>query len=156
MAMFVERLRSDLRQSGKTRADYARGWDLARNTLNNWLSGVSPARRFHEKINARFPGAFEASGETITDTTPARRLESKNGVFVKNRISLASRSITELVLIFEWLVFKASPEERNRFRDELGEEWEWFMNLARSLVNEKSLQVMKDEGRLNIEKRGGL
>lgn len=148
-----------VRESGLSKPAYALEWGIPRSTFCEWMKGTRPAAKHFAKINERFPGIIlESSGSPAQ--LPRIREQKPTPVVTENPVSLRIRVATglviQLMLVFEWLIFKCTDKERNAFRDALGAEWEWFMNLSRSMVSESSLQVMKTEGRLNTNRRHGL
>ena len=148
MTKFVRLLSEAIKASGLTIRDYSDEWGIPSRTVGHWLSGVPPSFRYTAKIEERFhvQGLFEL--EPIVQGSTNGHLGAS---MVK--IMLARMMIANLVFIFEWLVLEAPTEERKKFREELGLEWEHFMNLARALVNEKSREVIQSEGRLPLRRQ---
>ena len=155
MSKFSRVLTEAIKSSGMNFKEYAADWDVPPRTVRHWLDGTPPSSKYTSKIEERFPAAdYPGLFEEEVVSGPA----FGNGLWSpeKIKIMLARMSVINLTFVFEWLVLKASAKERDKFRQELGSDWEWFMNLSRSLVNEKSREVMQSEGRLNPTSRRGL
>ena len=147
MTKFGQVLLQAMKDSGLSRSEYAREWDISQRTLRHWLEDTPPGVKHLEKIMERFPSLTSNDFEEIPVEVTAHLTATTM------KIMLARMNITNLIFIFEWLVLEANPDERKKFREELGVEWEHFMNLARSLVNEKSREVIQNEGRLGSSSR---
>lgn len=143
MTKFARILIESIKDSGLSRADYANEWDVPRRTLRHWLEDTPPGKKHLTKIMERFPHLISADFEEM----PIEATIHLTATTMK--IMLARMNITNLIFIFEWLVLEANSDERKKFREELGVEWEHFMNLARALVNEKSREVIQNEGRFS-------
>lgn len=153
MTKFATILAEAVRASGLDTKRYAANWGVPRRTFGHWLAGTPPSSKYLSKIEERFPQA-DYQG-LFDEDAPAGSPASGNGLWspAQTKIMLARMNITNLMFIFEWLVYDVSAQERNQFRDTLGAEWENFMNLARALVNEKSREVGFTEKRLNNSRR---
>jgi hypothetical protein len=66
---------------------------------------------------------------------------------VTGKIDQARRHIGELSEILDWFLFSGSIEERNFFRDELGESWKDLLWFTRSMTGETAFEIQKREGR---------
>ena len=148
MTKFARMLVDSIKDSRLSRMAYANEWDVSQRTLRHWLEDTSPGAKHMAKILERFPNL---TSDDFKEIAPV----ATNGHWDKNmtKIILAKMKVVDLTFLFEWLALQASSEERKKFREELGPEWERFINLARALINEKSLEVAQAEGRLNSQRR---
>ena len=139
MIRFARILAEDVRQSGMDTGQYAENWGINRRTLNHWMSGSRPTEKYLAKIGERFLQSDLFDEEIASSAT------WDSG---QTKIMLARMKVTEFTFFLEWLV-NSTPEVRKKFREEAGSEWEHFVNLTRALINEKTLEVARSEGRLS-------
>ena len=147
MTKFARILSEAVENSGLTVSGYAHEWEVPTRTLGHWMKGSLPSPKWTRIIEERFndSGLFEE--ETLKTVSNGHQ----NGLATK--IILAKTKVIDMTFVFEWLVLSASVEERKKFREELGSDWEYFMNLARALVSEKSREVIRNEGSFNSFRR---
>ena len=113
-------------------------------SLEKWMYyGVIPRQRYRGILEQKFPGIFADEQQQLADVEKAKSVV--NSAEVSVNISLARVYIAALGRTFLWFLFEASAEERNQFREKLGEEWNRFFDLCRAMLGEKAFEVVKRE-----------
>ncbi|MEK7536846.1 MAG: hypothetical protein AAB584_00150 [Patescibacteria group bacterium] len=119
-----------------------------RTTVEWWYYHGITKGKDRRKIQEQYPWLFDSTKETPLEI-PLSSLENiqlRLASFVKTE--QAREAILYLTATLEWFLFKAMAEERNRFRDALGKDWEHFLGLTRAMTNEKALEIAQQEGEL--------
>lgn len=152
---FQEVLRQYLQGENLSVNALARRIGKPRSTVKQWVqSGVSRDKD-RLRIISEHPQIFngEAVGEvTLKAPVPVRKsvqVADTHSLLVFMRTEQARSLLLNLRVTLVWFLFKASAEERNTFRDELGDEWSNFLELTRAMTNETAFEITKSEGRLD-------
>ena len=144
-------LKDYLSEHNLNRKELSRELGVPESTLNDWINKDIPFKRIRAKyrkiLRDKFPEVFEetTAGVSETKVIPSSNLDLK--------IQYSRLLILQISMILESLIFNGSTEKRNYFRASLGKEWLWFIELTRAMVGEKALEVIKEEGRLHLERR---
>ena len=140
-------------------------WQLAKDlnipptTVHTWFKHNirKPRVRVHvKKLGERFPGIFDTIEAPTVKPTELPKHPETDPIDLQVRIRLVEHLVHITGHDLEWFVFHATPDMRHRFRDSLGKQWEWFLDLTRAMTSEKALEVIRAEGRLNGERRPGI
>jgi hypothetical protein len=138
----------------------ARDMGQKRENLRNWLKVGIVTEKRREEVVQTYPWLFSSNGSQSNDLpnggeveeqslppaaakpNPARELQ----IVVKTQF--AWRDIACLSEILIWFLFNATREEREQFREDLGDAWKEFLNLTRAMTGETAFRIAKEEGRL--------
>lgn len=126
-----------------------------RTTVEWWCYHGGKREGYRQKIQERYPWLFNSSGETALEIPPSPQVPQENAelkLFLAIKTERAHEMVLYLTTLLEWFLFKATTEERNRFRDALGNDWEHFLGLTRAMTNEKAFEIAKQEGELKWNK----
>ena len=142
---FQEAIKNYLKSNSLNIASLARKASLSESTVGDWVrKGVkSEARR--KQIVAEYPWLFDSGVKE--ERTPLRQLADKS-LLVLIKTEQAHSSVLSLTATLVWFLFKASAEDRDYFRDWLGDDWKNFLELTRAMTGETAFEVTKQEGRL--------
>lgn len=143
-AAFMEAVRSHCKDKGISIADLARSINIPRGTVSGWANKGIQNAKSREKIVERYPQIF-SGGQTTTASPGVTRSTVSNFDF---KIEAARLSVGYLSGLLEWFLYTATREERNRFRDELGNQWQHFLELTRGMTSEAAFDIAKNERRL--------
>jgi len=141
---FMEAVRSHCNAKGISIADLARSINTPRGTVSGWANKGIQNDKAREKIVEKYPQIF-GGGQTAT-ASPSMALPSASNSDFK--IETARLAVGYLSGLLEWYLYTATREERNRFRDELGNQWKHFLELTRGMTSEAAFDVAKSERRL--------
>ncbi|HZZ99771.1 MAG TPA: hypothetical protein VFK07_03640 [Candidatus Paceibacterota bacterium] len=127
---------------------------VPRSTARDWLKGKKPHLHSTKKLLlAKFPQLAEDLNETsVSVSAEESALKAKPEAdpnFLAARIESAYASISHLSVLAKWFLFQASPEDRNRFRTVLGEDWKDFTKLVTAMYSERALQAAREQGELD-------
>ncbi len=120
---------------------------VPRQTLYRWEKEGIAQDSFRQGIIMRFPQVFtpdEGVVESIIKAAHDYRRE-----LLEIKIDKAKKGLLDITAVLAWFLFRATPEDRNHFRDALGEDWEHLLALTRAMTNEKAFEIARDEGGLN-------
>lgn len=120
-----------MQKNGLNKNGAAKKFRMRSTVLSNILNGADPPEKYLNRINS------------VLSAPTNNSIEQE--VIYNVKISLAKRNVAELSEILRWLLFEATVDERNRFRNELSENWDEFHILVRSLVNERSREIGIEE-----------
>lgn len=125
-------------------------------TVEDWMYRGLKSPEAQERVMRDFPWLFSA----IPASVSAKQAEPLvGGCSYSNhpiecqllmKLELARQGVVLLSDILQWFV-NASPKERERFRDELGQVWKKFLELTRAMTGERALELALQEGRVKID-----
>jgi hypothetical protein len=143
-AVFMEAVRSHCSSKGISIADLARSINIPRGTVSGWANKGIQNDKAREKIVEKYPQIF--GGGKPAAASLGSVLSGAGSLDFK--IEAARASVGYLSGLLEWFLYIATREERNRFRDELGNQWKHFLELTRGMTSEAAFDVAKSERRL--------
>lgn len=128
--------------------------DLARligkpvNTVGDWVRRGVKRERDRQRIVEAYPQVFGvvATGKSIMPSQLTQPPDLGFSSILKTE--MARMVIQNLSALLDWFLFEASADERNHFRDQLGDDWKHLLELSRAMTNETAFDVIKQEGRL--------
>ncbi len=149
--IFRERLREDFEDSGLSIRKYAEAIGITYATMRDWLDPKfilkQPIRTKNRKILLeKIPDIF--SPPTVTSFRIAKKVELSGDIDFElvMKFALAKEHIIALGYYLQW--FLEAPDRRKKFREQLGKDWEQFLNLTRGMVSEEALKIAVREGRI--------
>lgn len=160
MSKLSETLEQYIKENHISIRQLARELGVPRTTVRDWITkSKEPSYvRYREILEKKFVGIFNEERVIISigSQEEVRKLKKKiNPVELEVKVFLAQQQMSGLDKIFDWLLFEATVEERNYFRDSLGEQWNQFLNRAQAMLSETALKVLKSEGRIQpLTERG--
>ena len=126
-------------------------------TVEGWLyKGVKKASQ-RARIISELPEVFNSSGADENPSSEANTSSPTLGptptswereLLVALKCETTSNAVLILLAQMEWFLFKATPAERDRLRDMLGDQWKRFLELVRAMTSETAFKVAREEGRL--------
>ena len=137
-------LRSYRDSNSLTTAELARRIGKPDSTVGDWIKHGIKRDDVREEIVQQYPQIL-GSGSTAAENLGST-LSTGNSFDFK--IETARLSVGYLSGLLEWFLYTATREERNRFRDELGNQWKHFLELTRGMTSEAAFDVAKSERRL--------
>lgn len=143
-AVFMEAVRSHCRDKGITIAGLAKSIGIPRGTVSGWANKGVRDDKVRDKLVEQYPQIF-GGGKSVVGNLGAV-LSGVGGIDFK--IEAARFSVGYLSGLLDWFLYTATREERNRFRDELGNQWKHFLELTRGMTSEAAFDVAKSERRL--------
>ncbi|MDP4001817.1 MAG: hypothetical protein Q8P69_02105 [bacterium] len=141
-------LQSHLERENINASDLARRIGRPINTVGDWVRHGVKRERDRQRIIETYPHIFriEATGKS---TIPEQPIQSPDlGFSSILKTEMARMVIQNLSALLDWFLFEASKEERNHFRDQLGDDWKHLLELSRAMTSETAFDVTKQEGRL--------
>ena len=131
-----------------------------RKTVEDWYYRGLTSEKGRRQVVERYPQLFSAkntiaSGQAdvvLSEKAPAPPREDKRPdrkIVTMVKVEVVRGEVAALAKHLEGFLYQATPDERNQFRDALGEEWKRFLELCRAMTGETAFQVAKDEGRLS-------
>ena len=136
----------------------ARRLGRGESTVGDWVRLGIQRDEHRQKVIEQYPQIFNSSPNSnvrsnrevsIPPAQPAVVLDMVDRrLLVLIKTEQVQPAILHISLVLKWFLFKASAEERNRFRDDLGSDWQNFLELTRAMTNETAFEVTKQEGRL--------
>lgn len=154
--LFIALIRKHKADSGRSISAYAELIGRPLGTVKTWIHKGVIKDTYRQKVVEEFPEIF--SGDTIislpSEVVPVPKKSEKVGnMLVLVKTELARIQIQSLTSILGWFLFEASAEDRNSFRDAMGDDWTQFLELTRAMTGETAFEVTKNEGRLDWWKR---
>ncbi len=134
-----------------TISEGARKIGIPRSTLKGWLRSGIMKDDLRQKIAAGYPQVFggtEVSEESTTENNPVL-LWVPRKVTLSTKIEMLRLTVGNMSQLLRWFLLEATPEERNRLRDELGEDWKQMLNYTRAMTNETAFGIVREEGLIN-------
>lgn len=118
-------------------------------TVGDWVHKGIKRDSYRQRVIEQYPEIFdqhkqEVAVQAVVDLDPTRR----HDLLVLLKTEQALPAVLNLTAILIWFLFKASVEQRNYFRDTLGDDWKHFLELTRAMTGETAFEVTKQEGRL--------
>lgn len=150
-AMF---LRWYAEKHGLTRTAFAKIVGRPHQTVGHWfIDGIKPEPH-REKIMAEFPEIFSESRNMPRpannhDLLAATSIDHSKQMTLVMKVELGRQGTLILSDILEWFI-NSTPEERHRFREELGEIWKNFLELTRAMTGEQALKMAVQERRVHV------
>lgn len=131
-----------------TAADLARRIGKPINTVGDWVRHGVKRERDRQRIVEAYPQVFGvvATGKSIMPSQLAQPPDLGFSSILKTE--MARMVIQNLSALLDWFLFEASVDERNHFRDQLGDDWKHLLELSRAMTSETAFDVTKQEGRL--------
>jgi hypothetical protein len=158
---FRDTVKQYLEVNGISQFGLAKRIGVSPQTISNWIQRGCVTDDGRARIVGKYPFLFaiQGQGEQLDDLPlsvsratlcPLERI-AKDSIrpvqtFVKTEF--ARQHVASLSEILVWFLFKATSEERQQFRDELGEEWRNFLSLTRAMTGELAFKVIEEEGAL--------
>lgn len=156
MTKLSEALRQYRKEKKLSTLELAQDLSVPKKTLEEWLyQSATPTGRYREMLEVKFPGIFEEEGAIpfpVAPHPPAPRA-TVSEVEAQVKMHLAEHHVRSLAELFQWFLFEATAEERNKFRSHVGRGWEEFTHLAHAMIGEKAFEVIKSEGKLETRRR---
>lgn len=150
---FKATLRNFAAAHGMTQAVVAQKIGKPRQTVGHWFStGIKPDD-IRARVIAEHPDIFSAEYVPKEEALPLQTEPSVASAPAVSdmrtlvRIELARQVIANLTENLQYFI-NASADERNRFRDELGDHWKDFLELTRAMTGENALKIARDERRI--------
>lgn len=136
--------------------ELARRAGVSRGVAEHWVYDGLKKRSNIDAVVAQYPWLFEHEGSVpeevqaedavLKETSAPAVLNSNRNLLVLVKIEQARCNILCLAAILEWFL-GASKEERNLFRDAIGDTWKELLWLTRAMTGETALEIAKQEGR---------
>jgi hypothetical protein len=160
---FIEGLRSRFAASGMTQRQFAALLGLPRRTFRVRLQKGIQQDSARQAFADLHPEVFNGADLPAVDQTAEFQAEpSKSAALEKPgpapnagrklqalvKLELGRQNVANLSEILVWFLFKATAEERELFREELGDAWKDFLNLTRAMTGPTAFGIAKEEGRL--------
>lgn len=157
---FAEAVRQYAQKVGLTRSKLADQIGKPRQTVDDWFKKGVKRKSARDRIIAEHPeifDGFQSLDKTPADSTSAATAEiphehthtfTDQEVFALVKTERAHHDISSLTETLQWFLFQATPNDRNKFRDSLGETWKYFLELTRAMTGEKAYEIAKQEGRI--------
>jgi hypothetical protein len=143
-AAFMEAVRSHCKDKGISIANLARSINKPRGTVSGWANKGVTDEKIRKKIVEQYPQIF--GGGSSPTAILGSDFSGRDGLDFK--IEAARVAVGYLSGLLDWFLYSATREERNRFRDELSNQWKHFLELTRGMTSEAAFDVAKSEGRL--------
>ncbi len=145
---FREALLRYLQRENINASDLARLIGKPVNTVGDWVRHGVKRERDRQRIVEAYPQVFGvvATGKSNIPSQLAQPPDLGFSSILKTE--MARMVIQNLSALLDWFLFEASKEERNHFRDQLGDDWKHLLELTRAMTNEKAFDVTREEGRL--------
>lgn len=152
-AGFQDAIKAYLKRNDLTIAALALKINKSDRTVGDWIRLGIKRDHVRQRIVDEYPWLFERSDDgaqatSVTQTHKSVADDSRKRMLVLFKTELAHPSILYLSSVLAWFLFDATAEERNEFRDTLGDDWKQFLELTRAMTNETAFEVAKSEGRL--------
>ncbi len=141
---FITAVKAYRETKNLTIAAMARELGKGESTIGDWIKKGIGRDDLREKVVAQYPQVFGSDQPAVANlgSTPS------TGSSFDLKIEAARLSVGYLSGLLEWFLYTATREERNRFRDELGNQWKHFLELTRGMTSEAAFDVAKSERRL--------
>lgn len=154
---FQAAVKGYLRNEHFSIAELSRKVGKGKSTVGDWIRTGIKRDEVRQKIVDQYPWLFnsnesesglEAVSVPVTGADIARQ-----SLLVLLKTEQARSVILQLRSILAWFLFQASSDDRNQFRDMLGDEWKQFLKLTIAMTNEKAFDLAQKEGELKWNKR---
>jgi hypothetical protein len=149
-AGFQEAIKEYLKRNDSTIATLAQRIGKSDRTVGDWIRLGIKRDDYRQKIVDEYPWLFNQneSGQIAVPVRVSEADTARQNLLVLLKTEHARPALGNLTAILVWFLFKASAEDRNQFRDMLGDDWKQFLELTRAMTNETAFEVTKNEGRL--------
>lgn len=125
-------------------------------TIEDWGYRGLKSEGGRRRIVERHPQLFTANGSlpptkasvSPNPIPPREDSHPDRKIVVIVKAEVVRGDVAALTKRLEWFLYQASPEERNQFRDVLGEDWKHFLELCRAMTGETAFEIAKKEGRI--------
>lgn len=147
---FKAAIEKHMRDKNLTLAALARKLGKGESTVGEWRQTGIKRDSTRQQLVAQYPWLFNPDSSD-SEPVPARVSEAdaaRQNLLVLMKTEQARPALLNLTAILTWFLFKASADERNQFRDMLGDDWPHFLELTRAMTNETAFEITKQEGRL--------
>lgn len=135
-------------------AKLARKIGKDRTTIGDWIRTGIKRDKVRHKIVKQYPWLFNSSGNSsaVASVQVSEPDAARQSLLVLLKTEQACLALLQLQSILTWFLFRASPDDRNQFRDMLGDEWKSFLKLTLAMTNEKAFELAQREGELKWNK----
>lgn len=147
---FKNALRSYLEREKISALELSRRVKKGDSTIGDWLKRGIIRDAIRQQVVDKYPWLF--GGVAVIEVLKGTTLVSNDplhGILISVKTKHVGLWIESLGDILKWFLFSATAEERNAFRDSLGDDWTNFLELTRALTNEQAFQITLQEGRLD-------
>ncbi len=148
---FQDALKAYLKDNDITITALARKVGKDPTSVGDWIRHGIRRDDIRHKIADDHPWLFNREGKLSQKEVidkPEKRTDPNQSLLSLIKSEQARSGILVLKAILMWFLFEASAEERNQFRDSIGEDWKNFLELTRAMTGETAFEVAKQEGRL--------
>ena len=149
---FQESLKDYLKENDISISDLARRIGKSDRTVGDWIRlGIKLDSR-RQEIITEYPWLFTKEiSATESPMLPMEKSVSSfdHKVLVLIKTEQAMSTVLYLMANLQWFLFEASAEDRNSFRDSMGDDWKNFLELTRAMTGEMAFEVTRQEGRLD-------
>ena len=156
---FMADLKRYLTKNEMTQKELAAKVQRAQPTVAGWkqVGLVDDATR--RKVVDAYPWLFSSNGSSSDDSSKgeveeqsspaaAAKANVARGLQASVKTEFARQYVACLGEILAWFLFSATREEREQFRENLGDAWKDFLELTRGMTGETAFEIAKQEGRL--------
>lgn len=122
-----------------------------RSTVDGWLHKGIAKNGVRQRTAEAYPQIFRAQpGQTAEPPAQKKVVRSRHlqELLSLMKIEQTRSHLLNLRTLLVWFLFEASADDRNQFRDMLGDEWKNFLELTRAMTNEMAFDISRSEGRL--------
>ena len=156
---FQATVKEYLESSGISQIALAGKLGVSAQAISKWIHKGCVTEEGRAKVIQKHPEIFFRNGEQSEDLpSPAPQSllcplekyakESINPAQVSVKTEFARNYLASLSQILVWFLFQATSAERERFRDELGDDWKDFLSLTRAMTGETAFKITQQEGGL--------
>lgn len=151
---FISILRKKMEDSGLNQSEFARRLGEKRESVLQWRRDGIKRDKVRQRVISAHPELFSSDGiHADTELVPVEIPKRKKADAIQQmrtavKTEFARHHVASLENILVWFLFQATSEERNQFRDDLGDAWKEFLSLTRAMTGETALEITKGEGGL--------
>lgn len=120
-----------------------------RRTVSRWANEGIKTNNVRQRVVEKYPFLFSAEAQAGIVPPAPTAAPANREILLTVKVEQARPAVLCLSSVLTWFLFSASAEERNRFRDELGDDWQHILELTRAMTGEKAFEVTIREGRLS-------
>jgi|SRR3989344_916196 len=151
---FMSAVKGYIEKEGITTAELARKLNKPGQTVGDWIRKGVRRECTRVRLMAEHPELFQGytapkqSEEVVRPPLIKNNGPDHRSMFVLVKIEHARSQTIVFQDLLHWFLFEASAEERNQFRDSLGENWKQFLELTRAMTGERAFEIAKEERRI--------
>jgi hypothetical protein len=156
---FTEALKKYIFKNGLNQSSLAREIGRPVPTVQDWVRKGVRRDAVREKIVQAYSQLF-SNGHQSEEFRPEPEpvveapIKAKSAAITGRQLQiimkteLGRQNVACLSDILIWFLFSATRAERERFRDDLGDTWQGFLELTRAMTGENAFKIAGEEGRL--------